>query len=1465
MYPGQQYRAQNPPPPPPPQGYQQQPQHYYISQPNSQYQYVPPPPVGPSAPPQGPPPQNNRYEYQYEHPYRQQYQHPPPPNAYDRQQYAPPPPPGPPPAYLAPSPSNVILPAVGHMPSQWQPPPGTIENYQLSNLQGKKKALLIGINYFGQRSPLSGCINDVKNMRQFLTMNYGFNPENIICLTDDQNNPSFIPTRVNITNAMRWLVGGAQPGDSLFFHFSGHGGQVADVDGDESDGKDETIYPVDHQQAGQILDDEMNALMVKHLPPGVRLTAVFDSCHSGSALDLPFTYLPNGTLKKHNPAGKLGQAALQGAMGWATGNIGGMMTAASAVVSSLGSLGQDPNKRLAQQQASRGTYADVVMFSGCKDRQTSADTSVSGVGATGAMSYALIRALNTDLNQSYAMLLGTAQQRHTMSFWHNVTSLAKETSKLGDLVNSTLAQVETRIDKVLDIHGNTHPQRNDTSSSSTSRPSAEPDVFPSLLGFPSLSSSTTPKKVQAASALVDVFGTDFLPALAPVVINKHESRKNVDAGSEVEVDLKGLKLLNDQVVAAENGDVKGLPSMDQNVRDDTSRPTTPPYPVSTSTVSTTGPEYSALPAQSDVEETQDNPVVTTLEVPKQLESQSQSVDSTKTVDIVTAESQGWDVGIESVLESMEDRTEGRRGDITDQDSKSPVELLPLMDDSAAEVKGDVKFATPNAWLCQREVNDKKEEPDDQSETQLQRQSDKQSPETHKSVDNVPSGDDFNHHNTLQLAVASDLDIIDKSSRETPPVLIRSSSPPSSPTERSMSPGSPKLNASSPKLNSASIPSSATSANKETRYMNDVITQRERQLLQAMQDHAVLIETNNHLRMQVEELIEWKRAHEAELEGEREDSGIRISQLERVLDEITRERDSLRQSSLQSTLDQTSRRLHAKEEEIKGLLLEGERLSKTELKYSNIIKQQKSKITDMEKIQTELTRKLEASAVEVADLRERVIRLIESEKTLNESLRAANEVNEQQAQGLVKLEGELAIAKDAHSTLQSALDRAWLELAETRRLQAEQNLNVQSAAIEKELKQNEELHRQLDLLRAEYDRADAAYKKEIFEARAALSGVEDEAGWREDNLRKEVALLQARLQFSEARHEDLMDTADDSTRPLLRQIEALQTQHQASLRSWEALEKNLILRLHEAEYERQLAAESERSSSGRLMELKSRTAVLEIQTVQERTENSRLRVELETERSRGDANERKLMDVMANLDAIKASHSRELEHIKDSFKQTLAHEIQEHQTIWEEKVKAAEKTRSIKEAERQRLRYNSDRNATPTVNSCHNPPDFISTTITATTSTTSPLAPIGRVTSTSSIGPNADQNLWTVVAPPAAIIDRWHMTIRQYEGQVAALQNQLNMAEKLRDDLAEEMVKLTNQNEELNLRLSQLVTIENERHEITNKYNEALDLLGEQTERIEELQQDIKEMKEVFHAQLNALMIANEGLRQHQSA
>lgn len=144
-----------------------------------------------------------------------------------------------------------------------------------------KKAFLVGINDYAPTGPggpdLRGCVNDVKDMANTLNV-LGIVPATSATMrivTDVR------ATRAAIMGGLKWLVTGAKKGDTLVFHYSGHGSQVADVSGDEVDMKDETICPHDFAAAGMIRDDDLRAVFT-NLPPGVNLDVLLDSCHSGS-------------------------------------------------------------------------------------------------------------------------------------------------------------------------------------------------------------------------------------------------------------------------------------------------------------------------------------------------------------------------------------------------------------------------------------------------------------------------------------------------------------------------------------------------------------------------------------------------------------------------------------------------------------------------------------------------------------------------------------------------------------------------------------------------------------------------------------------------------------------------------------------------------------------------------------------------------------------------------------------------------------------------------------------------------------------------------------------------------------------------------------------------------------------------------------------------------------------------------
>lgn len=287
------------------------------------------------------------------------------------------------------------------------PPPqqtqviGNGYSYQYSQCTGQRKALIIGINYIGTKNQLRGCINDANAMCKFLIDRFGYKKEDIVMLTDDQREMVKVPTRQNIIRACQWLVSDARPNDSLVFHFSGHGGTQKNLDGSEESGFDSTIVPVDFEAAGQIIDDQLHDLLVRPLPPGARLTAFFDSCHSGSALDLPFVYSTKGVIKEPNMLKAVGSSGLNAVMSYAQGNIGGVVSSLSDAFTKV-SRGGSHNRQ--EEIARNFSPADVVMISGSKDEQTSADSTEYGV-ATGAMSYAFINVMASQPVQSYISLL----------------------------------------------------------------------------------------------------------------------------------------------------------------------------------------------------------------------------------------------------------------------------------------------------------------------------------------------------------------------------------------------------------------------------------------------------------------------------------------------------------------------------------------------------------------------------------------------------------------------------------------------------------------------------------------------------------------------------------------------------------------------------------------------------------------------------------------------------------------------------------------------------------------------------------------------------------------------------------------------------------------------------------------------------------------------------------------------------
>eukprot|EP00470_Lotharella_oceanica_P002425 CAMPEP_0170166546 /NCGR_PEP_ID=MMETSP0040_2-20121228/199_1 /TAXON_ID=641309 /ORGANISM="Lotharella oceanica, Strain CCMP622" /LENGTH=381 /DNA_ID=CAMNT_0010404293 /DNA_START=129 /DNA_END=1274 /DNA_ORIENTATION=+ len=291
-----------------------------------------------------------------------------------------------------------------------------------SKCDGTRKALFVGINYYGSSAQLRGCLNDVDNIKDFLKDTFNFpvdDPSLSKTLTDNARNKGTerYPTRENIIKGMKWLVDGAKPGDSLFFHYSGHGGTQKDTspETDEVDGQDETLVPVDYQTNGQIVDDELHDILVKGLPEGVRLTAIMDCCHSGSVFDLPFSYTIDGKLvvKEVDNRKMAIQNAVSAGFALIKGDKSVAMSKGKAAFEFFTAKGnKKPDGGYDEEKVIKikKSLADVIQFSGCRDEQTSADAQIDGK-ATGACSYAFINAFKKHgKNQTYTQLLGHVRE-----------------------------------------------------------------------------------------------------------------------------------------------------------------------------------------------------------------------------------------------------------------------------------------------------------------------------------------------------------------------------------------------------------------------------------------------------------------------------------------------------------------------------------------------------------------------------------------------------------------------------------------------------------------------------------------------------------------------------------------------------------------------------------------------------------------------------------------------------------------------------------------------------------------------------------------------------------------------------------------------------------------------------------------------------------------------------------------------
>ena len=237
---------------------------------------------------------------------------------------------------------------------------------------GKAKAvsLHVGLNgvsagaYSGWDGPLAACEFDANDMAA-IAKSKGM--QSTVLLTKKA-------TRSAVLGAMRSAAKELGNGDFFFLTYSGHGGQVPDVSGDEEDKKDETWCLYD----GQLIDDELY-FELSRFGSGVRILVLSDSCHSGTVTRAAL--MPPATIPSQRP--KLMPESV--GMRVYRDHQAFYDKLQMDVAKTAGKRPIDPDAAIAQVAASGRLSAivkkfspSVILISGCQDNQTSMDGEHNG-------------------------------------------------------------------------------------------------------------------------------------------------------------------------------------------------------------------------------------------------------------------------------------------------------------------------------------------------------------------------------------------------------------------------------------------------------------------------------------------------------------------------------------------------------------------------------------------------------------------------------------------------------------------------------------------------------------------------------------------------------------------------------------------------------------------------------------------------------------------------------------------------------------------------------------------------------------------------------------------------------------------------------------------------------------------------------------------------------------------------------
>ncbi|KAI8512298.1 TATA element modulatory factor 1 [Branchiostoma belcheri] len=607
--------------------------------------------------------------------------------------------------------------------------------------------------------------------------------------------------------------------------------------------------------------------------------------------------------------------------------------------------------------------------------------------------------------------------------------------------------------------------------------------------------------------------------------------------------------------------------------------------------------------------------------------------------------------------------------------------------------------------------------------------------------------------------------------------------------------------------------------KKLADMAEVLQAREARLLELSKQNMDLEETGNILRAQ---LHQAEQAHEAEMtdiNSLTEEFTERIATTEKKLQGVMKEKETLSRQ-LKSKEEELCRRvndkqmaqlLQEKDEQIEALMEEGQKLSKQQLQSSNIIKKLRAKEKESDGV--------------IKSQKERLDKLQENVDHLTHVLDAKEDIDKQQ--------------KDAIKKLNSALEKQTKELtiAKSELEEAQDRVRSMQSALDSSYK----VRRACTILLGLDGSSPLVSVLWVEDLRLSLQRAETQQSRQEDLLRQEISDMQQRLQQADARNQELSQSVTAATRPLLRQIENLQSNFSAQTATWEKVEKNLTERLAESQSQLAEASEKERMATETMMETRARLTSLESKCALLRQEKSRLLAEIEMERAKVNNMEDARHREQAQLEALQKTSEKQKE---DWTKEKLLLENQlemERLRVDTEKKKtvlAQEQAQRDRDRQWSKIEHGSRSHSR-------------SSSVSDTSQNSSFFQPIqGDTSDTGTSGSLLDSMR---SASTSTLFEGLQSTLKMREGEIAQLQEEIVRLERQRAAMAEELVSLSSQNQDLLTQVEQVPSLTDKNKNLEQRYNAMLQMYGEKAEEADELKMDLEDIKAMYKQQISDLL------------